>query len=792
MHSSTIVFPSARAIRHEQLLIESQTLFLPNFITMSEFISKLCIVKKFKIIDDDSRVLLLLQASDFKEFASLKIQRNFFTFTKNSSYIFKFFEELSHELYDISKLNTFDIYGDFEEHISILQELYKRYEQLCYERNILDKIFLPKLYIFNKNYLKNNKDITIHVDGHLTNFEFELLHKCCEYSQVNIVFATSRFNTKMQSKFLDLGIGLEKNYEYIISLNNQSIISKSKREKNQSITCESLSESLLQVGFIKQKIYEFIQKGYKAENIAVILPDENIAQKLKSFDAKSNFNFAMGESFRNTQIYEKLNATIQILEQKSKENYARLDRNGDSLYAKLLEIYHKPSNEVDIVKFLQEYARPQGQIPLGYKEAFANKRELKIYDEELYSFKNILSFMDGMKVKSLLSLFLQRLATRSLDDVRGGRVTVMGVLETRSVKFDAVIIVDFSDSNVPKKSDKDMFLNTHIREIANLPTMGDRENLQKHYYDLLISNSQEVAISYVNSNDSSPSRFLKQLKIKEENKYDELEYAKILFQHSQIKKTEEKEIVLAYSFKDKKISATRLKAFLSCKRKYYYKYIEHIYSHEIPKDMPKEYEIGSHIHLALSNLYAKKSSYEDANALQRDLYKELDAVCGESELDKYLIAMQKKRLTKFCEMEVLRFKDNWHVASCEKSFECNFAGATLIGKIDRVDKRQNEIYVLDYKTGSYPLYNKNNFPDATDFQLEFYYLLASGMGNVVGCAYYDLKESKIVDEMFLEEKLAVLKSNIKDLLELEEINFSKCEDIKSCLYCEFSTICGRE
>ena len=97
---------------------------------------------------------------------------------------------------------------------------------------------------------------------------------------------------------------------------------------------------------------------------------------------------------------------------------------------------------------------------------------------------------------------------------------------------------------------------------------------------------------------------------------------------------------------------------------------------------------------------------------------------------------------KFCEAEVQRFKDAWKVHACEESFEIPFAGATLIGQIDRIDKRNNEIYVLDYKTGSYTLNNKNNFIDAVDFQLEFYYLLAGSLGNVVGCAFYDLKESK--------------------------------------------------
>jgi len=778
---STIVLPSARAIRHEQLSIEQASMFLPNYITVNEFISKLCIVKDFKICDEDSRVLLLLEASDFQEFTNLQIERNFFTFTKNSSYIFKFFEELSAELYDIKDLNLADIYAEYEEHISILQELYKRYEKLCSERKVLDRIFLPKLYSFNEEYASSHKNILLHLDGHLTNFEFELLERCIEFSNVEILFSTTAFNTKMQSRFSDIGIELERGYEYQISLNSKEIISKIEIVKNSKVSCESFSESLLQIAFIKKKVYDFIRKGYRAENIAVILPDEKMAELLKSFDDKSNFNFAMGEPFSKSKIYTKLNATAKLIEQDSKENSARVKRVGDELYSLLVSIYFKKSNEVDFIEFLQ-----------NTKELFSSKSELKIYQEEIHSFKNILPFMKDMSVKSLMSVFLQRLSSRTLDDIRGGKVTVMGVLETRSVHFDAVVIVDFSDKNVPKRSDKDMFLNSKIREMASLPTMSDRENLQKHYYESLINRSKEVAISFVKSGESSGSRFLKQLGIQEQNRYDELEYANILFEIAKNKNIAEKEIVKEYSFKNVKLSSTRLKTFLTCKRKYYHSYIQHISAHEIPRDMPKEYEIGNAVHLALANLYSKKPSYSDVDELKRDLSQELDKVRGKSELDKYLIAMQKKRMDSFCENEIKRFNEGWSVEYCEKSFSVDFAGITLYGQIDRIDKRGHEIEVLDYKTGSFSLYNKNNFMEATDFQLEFYYLLAGGLGNVMACGFYDLKESKIVEEAFLQEKLSVLESNIKDLLNLEEINFEMCEDIKNCLYCDYATICDRD
>jgi len=471
------------------------------------------------------------------------------------------------------------------------------------------------------------------------------------------------------------------------------------------------------------------------------------------------------------------------IENSSQENYARLQRVGDEIYKELFSIYYKKTHEVDAIVLLHSF--------LEMCEVTSEQK--KIYNEEVYLLKNILPSMRDMSVKSLMSIFLQRLNSTALDDVRGGEITVMGLLETRAINFDGVIILDFSDANVPKRSDKDMFLNTNIREIAKLPTMNDRENLQKYYYEMLINSSKEVAISYVNSKDSSPSRFLKHLGIKEKYIYKEQDYAKILFEDVKASATlKEDEIKLAYSFKDVTLSATKLKAFLTCKRRYYHKYIQVIKNHEIPKDMPAEHEIGTAVHEALKNLYTKKSSYMDLNELKKDLHKELDVVRGKSELDKYLVELQKRRLEEFCLLEIDRFANGYRVYACERELKTTYAGMKLMGNIDRIDIKDNILEVLDYKTGSYPTYSAKNFSEATDFQLEFYYLLASELKEVSSCGYYDLKETKIVNESFLEEKLDVLQSHIKDLLMIEDVNFEKCEDVKNCLFCEYKIMCGRE
>ena len=155
MQKTTIVLPSARAIRERYLELDD-ALDIPHYITMSDFSSKLCIVSGFRAMDEDSAYLLLMEAANFKSFSKLQIDRNFFTFTKNATYIFRLFQELSAELYDIRELKNYDVYGDFFEHISILEELYERYEKLCYEKKLLDNIFLPKLYKFNDSYAKSH------------------------------------------------------------------------------------------------------------------------------------------------------------------------------------------------------------------------------------------------------------------------------------------------------------------------------------------------------------------------------------------------------------------------------------------------------------------------------------------------------------------------------------------------------------------------------------------------------------------------------------------------------------
>jgi len=773
------ILPSSRAIRAHILKEKKSNGFLPSFITMSDFLQRVLLVEDAVRIDDDTRTLLLLEASEFKAFSSLNIERNFFTFTQNSSYIFRFFEELSGELVDINSLSMADTYGDYEEHIEILEELYHRYEKLCLEKKILDPIFLPKNYTLNKTYIQEQEEVLLVLEGYLTNFELQVLQECAEIIPLKLRFYANAFNLKMQEKLKDLGIDIVEDKNQIINLSIKEIEGASGVKSKALITCESFSQRLLQVSFVKQKVQEYIDKGIEAEKIVLVLPNENFAEHLKRFDEKCNFNFAMGESLRSSVFVQSLEAVSQYLDDMTVQNRARLNRIGVNLAEGLQGKYKAILKDMDFEALM-----------LPFMEIETNKRVLKIIKEELFYFEKLLPILEESSFKSALHLFLNRLKNKTIDDVRGGKITVMGVLETRNVAYEGVIVVDFNEGTVPRKSEKDLFLNSATRIKAGLPGASDRESLQKLYYNNLFLRAKEVAISYVSSVDSVPSRFLTQLGIESSTSYDETQWAGLLFKSHSKSVLKEQKIEAAYDFTEHNLSSTGLKSFLSCKRKFYHRYIDGLSEHQIEEDLPQEHEIGNALHNALQEVYETKNRFTDKAELRAAIADALKRASAQTVLDKYLQKMWIKRLDSFMDNEIERFKEA-EVIACEKSLSKEVRGIRLAGNIDRIDRTLDGIEVLDYKSGSYPKYTPRTVENAKDFQLEFYYLLAQEEGEVRSCGYYDLKSGKIITEDLLEQKLELLYGYLDELKETKVFDFEMTEDLKECTYCPYVELCGR-
>ncbi|MDP3465610.1 MAG: PD-(D/E)XK nuclease family protein, partial [Sulfuricurvum sp.] len=685
MKQQLIIFPTSRAIR--ETLQGCNEGFLPTYMGMGDFLDR--VIKSENVIspDDDLRLLALHEATDFSAFEQLHIERNFFTFIQNSTYLFRFFEELSGEMVDIAALENADVYGEYEEHITILKHLWNNYKQIVESRGWSDPIFAKSSVVINEQYLREFESITLHIEGYLSRYELEVLKACAVILPLECIYHATVYNEKMSERLRECSLEINAGYRYRFLLNDGTIVESSKIAPLQNVTCEVFHSRLTQVGFVKAHVQMMIEGGIEPERLVVVVPDEDFIRYCRLFDEENNFNFAMGTSMRDERFVRDIEAIELYMSEQSAENKGRLAKVSAQLHEWIKEHYWLPfcfHNLVALCEIMSENTQ--------------RLEAKKILQEELEKFKPLSDALGEVEFKSALKIFLNRLKSRSIDDVGGGKITVMGLLETRGIAYDGVIVVDFNEGFVPHRSQKDLFLNTKTRQFADLPTSMDRESLQKHYYWMLFNRAKKVAISCVQNSETIPSRFLLQLGIPTQEA--SVDYAGLLFQKVTFGDRISHEYMSEYDFTVHTLSASGLKSFLTCKRQFFYKMISKIKEHELIEDLSRERDIGNRLHNAMEKIYMGRDHYGCVEEIKEALIRVLSEKEDDDVMERYVQHLWVEKLAPFYENEITRFKEGIRVAYHEKIGERIVEGIPLGGRIDRIDFTPEGLEVLDYKTGT--------------------------------------------------------------------------------------------
>ncbi|MFY4817797.1 PD-(D/E)XK nuclease family protein [Aliarcobacter butzleri] len=776
-----LVFPTSRAIRDYISKQKSNNTLLPFILTIDEFLKKSISLSNLKYCEEEHRVLFLNEAIKNIDIKKLGISDNFTKFLKQSDYIYRFFLELASEKVEIEEIQNVDTYDFYLEHLEILKAIKKKYIEILENNSYVDKINLDKHYEINENFLDKFQDIELHFEGYFTKVEFEIVEKISQKIDTKIIFYSNSYNQKSLEVFKNLNINLKIDYKYKIDLTNKIIIDEEEiKSLLESYEIKGFSSRLNQIAYIKSCIEKSVLNGVNPKNIALVLPDESFVSSIELFDDERYFNYAMGKSIKNKELYQISNAIYLYLSEDEEKNisnisYLKIDK--EFIDKNIKPFWNKVTNEELFVSITDFIKQKEKNIELIEK-----------YDELLYKL-NITLFSNENKIllKDVYKIFLQKLSSITLDDINSGKITVLGLLETRAVSFDTVIVCDFNESYIPKISVKDKFLSTRLKQLANLPTQFDRESLQKYYYKRLISSSKNVFISYVNYETNQISRFANELFEKNiATDTNDSFYKHILYDNHKISYFDE-DIISKIDLTKFIWSATSFKNFLECKRRFYLQYILKINEHTISLK-PKGYELGDIIHSILEDYYSK----DNENSIE-ELFLKYKSSNPFLTLD---LEVWKKKLLNFYEFDKQRLK-NREIIMIEKEFNCSFNNINIKGIIDRVDKFEDNYEVIDYKTSStLSVDTLKTYEKSVDFQLEFYYIALQQLfkNSNIKAFYYDLNECLLKEEVAIQEKLELLSSKFDELKELSknEINFLKCEDKSNCLYCAYKIVCNRE
>ena len=204
LKNNLIVFSTNRKIR--EFKANSHEFILPKTLSLGEFLQKAIIVKNLSKCDEISQILFMQQACAKTKAIGEKLNfpSEFFEFMKNSEYLFKFFKELKHAKKGVKDLIRADTYASYDEHLQILDELLRSYLEILRQNGVYDDISVCDLYEINENFVKEFENIDIFVDGFLSEFEFEIIAKSANLTNLNLIFKSTKLNKKIVQKIANL------------------------------------------------------------------------------------------------------------------------------------------------------------------------------------------------------------------------------------------------------------------------------------------------------------------------------------------------------------------------------------------------------------------------------------------------------------------------------------------------------------------------------------------------------------------------------------------------------------
>ena len=160
-------------------------------------------------------------------------------------------------------------------------------------------------------------------------------------------------------------------------------------------------------------------------------------------------------------------------------------------------------------------------------------------------------------------------------------VQIMGVLETRNIDFDNVLLLSCNEGNMPKGVNDSSFITYSIRKAHGLTTIDNKVAIYSYYFHRLLQRARDITIAYNNSTDNGHtgemSRFMLQLLVESGQKIEHYSLtAKNQPTPLMPKAIEKDEAAIGKLEEMSKLSPSAINTYIRCKLAFYYQYIAHI------------------------------------------------------------------------------------------------------------------------------------------------------------------------------------------------------------------------
>lgn len=600
----------------------------------------------------------------------------------------------------------------------------------------------------------------------------------------------------LNNKNQEAGLFLRRNFELFRQRDPLFIQDNFKNPKNLHII--SVPKQIGQAQVVKQSVQKFIDAGIPLDKVAIVLANEKllwpVLQQLP--EAVEHVNITMEYPLKYTSTYglvdillqlqlnftkqNKIHKTIYhkdlvgLLRQplfqhylKSKNIAASISKIIGSInernltfisqknlhqlfgeeYEKIQSLF-KPVNSVNqlceliieilqtlLTYFSQQHATNQTHLELEYLHIL-----LKNFNRLSDILNKYTHFNDLQAFKQLYNQVVGNSSAPFVGEPLKG-LQIMGVLETRTLDFEHVILVNVNEGVLPSGKTINSFIPNDLKRAFGLPLYLDKDAIYAYHFYRLLQKAKDVIITYDSETDTfgkgEKSRFVTQLQLELQQYNPTILITEEVASYSDF--PEELSNTIAIQKNDAVLESILQKAqsndvygglspsglilFKECSLRFYFRYGVQLKEIKDLEESAEANTFGSILHLSLEHLYQPflgkvmsgqdlKAQLDQADAAVNQSFMSFfddNEPTGKSILQQEVIKVYVKKLIKQEIAFIEKLKEQNHFLSL-KHLEQEFAAPLEInvhnkkttiylkGKMDRVDGFQDFIRIIDYKS----------------------------------------------------------------------------------------------
>ena len=362
----------------------------------------------------------------------------------------------------------------------------------------------------------------------------------------------------------------------------------------------------------------------------------------------------------------------------------------------------------------------------------------KIGLEFLYHFHVLFNKLENLNtryphlktIKSLFNFYKELLSTETLDfqgkPFQG--LQLMGMLESRALDFENVIITSLNEGVLPAGKSDNSFIPYDLKQEYKLPTYREKDAVYTYHFYRLLQRAKNVFLLYNTEaeglNSGEKSRFLTQLEIEKQENHSLkkiLISPKVPIQEKTLKEVKKSPEIMARikSLANYGFSPSALTTYIRNPLDFYYQYILGIRDQEEVEETVAFNTLGTVVHNVLENFYKPFEGIVISEEIIKNFIEKADKEVEKEFIKTYskiplnkgknllIFEVAKRYLHNFLKFELKRLKTGQEIEIIQIENDLKVAlpienlpfSVYLRGKVDRFESANGIPRIIDYKTG---------------------------------------------------------------------------------------------